>query len=158
MRVDIHDTLSKCDQCRRVGATFQGAGDTLNPLQVPSLFYRWHLDFFKMPTSKRGYGRVLVTVEALTRYAILIPTEDKASATTAHAYHQHIHGMLGSAAEIVSDGGTEFQGEFDNLLHSLLRHINRPHAQQRIPPSIKWSRRTLSPAMQKGNAETGYVG
>ena len=128
----VHDILTKCDICRRVGSTLQGAGDTLHPLKIVSLFYRWSLDYCKLPKSKRGYCRVLIAVENLTRFVVLIPLFDKEATTTAFAFRTHIYGMFGSSAEVVTDGGTEFLAEFDELLESLLidhRHSSSYHPQ-----------------------------
>ena len=128
----VHDILTKCDVCRRVGSTLQGAGDTLHPLKVVSLFYRWSLDYCKLPKSKLGYCRVLIAVENLTRFVVLIPLFDKEAITTAFAFRTHIYGMFGSSAEVITDGGSEFLAEFDELMESLLidhRHSSSYHPQ-----------------------------
>ena len=74
----VHEVLACCDRCRRVETTLQGASERLHPLPVPLLFSRWHVDFCKLPTSKNGFCRVLIAVEALTKFAVLIPTTSSA--------------------------------------------------------------------------------
>ena len=132
MARQVHDVLNQCDSCRRAHSLLQGAGDTLHPLRVASLFYRWSIDYCKMPRSKAGYTRVFIAVENLTRFIVLVPTFDKSSLSSCYAFRTHIFGMFGSCAEVVSDHGKEFEGEFDDLLDSLLidhRHSSSYHPQ-----------------------------
>lgn len=115
----VHEVLMCCDRCRRVETTLQGANETLHPLPVPLLFSRWHVDYCKLPASKVGFCRVLIAVEALTKFAVLIPTTNKSSGLTAFLFRTHVFGMFGSAAVVVTDRGQEFQAEFDELLNEL---------------------------------------
>eukprot|EP00959_Pyramimonas_sp_CCMP1952_P246686 5155877-Pyramimonas_sp.AAC.1 len=129
---DVHAVLVRCSECRKAESCLQGSGDTLHPLKVVSLFYRWHLDYLKLPRSKAGFCRVLIAVESLTRFAVFIPLTDKASATTAFTFRTHLFGLFGSCAEVVTDQGSEFKGEFEELLDELLidhRHTSAYHPQ-----------------------------
>ena len=112
----VHEILAECTHCRRIQTVLKGEKETLTPLEIVPLFYRWSLDLLKFPTSSAGYSRVLVCVENLSRYAMMIPLFDKNSATVALAFKMFVLGSFGVCAEVVTDNGTEFRGEFSRLL------------------------------------------
>jgi hypothetical protein len=95
--------------------------------------YRWGLDLFgPFPETSRGFKYVLVCIEHFTKWVEAFPLRDKSSAEV--SYHT-LHGVLsryGAPAEIVTDGGGEFQKEFDDLLFKFLvdhRHTSAHHPQ-----------------------------
>ena len=113
---EVHEVLAECTHCRRIQTVLKGEKETLTPLEIVPLFYRWSLDLLKFPTSAAGYSRVLICVENLSRYAVMIPLFDKNSATVALAFKMFVLGNFGVCAEVVTDNGTEFRGEFSRLL------------------------------------------
>jgi len=58
----------------------------------------------------------MVIIEHYTKWIELVPIRGKSSATTAYAFQQNVLSRFGASAEVVTDGGTEFQGEFQDLL------------------------------------------
>lgn len=121
MYSDIRAVLQSCKACDINKASFNAMQPTLNPLDVRGYMYRWGLDLFgPFPKSKRGHQYVLVCIEHFTKYVEAFPLVDKSSAEV--AYHV-LHGVLaryGSPAEMVTDGGGEFQGEVEDLLFKFL--------------------------------------
>jgi hypothetical protein len=96
------------------------------------LFYRWGVDLCKMPhTSEDGNKYVVVMIEHFTKWVELVPIPKKSSFYTAAA----LKGVLtrfGAPAEVLTDQGEEFQGEFAALLQKLLidhRTTSRDHPQ-----------------------------
>jgi hypothetical protein len=84
------------------------------------LFYRWGLDLCKMlHTSEDGNKYVVVMIEHFTQWVELVLIPEKSSFYTAAA----LKGVLtrfGAPAEVLTDQGEEFQGEFAALLQKLL--------------------------------------
>ena len=70
-------------------------------------------------------------VEHYTRFIILVPVPDKEAKTTAEAFTRHVLSIWGSPAEVLTDQGSEFRAEFDELLHKL--HIDHRHTQAYSP-------------------------
>ena len=62
----------------------------------------------------------MVAIEHFSKHIELIPLPDKEASTTAAAFLQHILGRFGACAEVVTDQGTEFMGEFHTLLQQAL--------------------------------------
>jgi hypothetical protein len=82
------------------------------------MFYRWGFDLAgEFPVSKRGNKYVLIAVEHFSRHIELIPLRDKTAAETAAAAAQVLCRFC-APAELVTDGGGEWEGEFDQLLSS----------------------------------------
>jgi hypothetical protein len=96
------------------------------------MFYRWGVDLCKMPfKSVSGNRYVVVMVEHFSKWIELVPIPEKTSHHTAAA----LRGVLcryGAPAEVLTDQGEEFQGEFAELLTKLLidyRLTSRDHPQ-----------------------------
>jgi uncharacterized Zn finger protein (UPF0148 family) len=62
----------------------------------------------------------MVAIEHFSKHVELIPLPDKEASTTAAAFLQHVLGRFGACAEVVTDQGTEFMGEFHTLLQQAL--------------------------------------
>ena len=94
--------------------------------------YRWGCDTCKMPVkSDNGYRRVLTMVEHFSKWVELAPLPSKDPKYTAAALRDVLT-RFGAPAEIVTDQGSEFQGEFATLLEQLMidhRETSRNHPQ-----------------------------
>jgi hypothetical protein len=84
------------------------------------MFYRWGVDLLKLPTSSAGNRYVMVAIEHYSKHIELIPLPSKEAAVTASAFAHAVLGRFGSCAEVVTDQGTEFQGEFEQLLQTAM--------------------------------------
>jgi len=62
----------------------------------------------------------MVCIEHFSKHLLLIPLPSKEPKHTASAFLAQVLGRFGSRAEVVTDGGGEFQGEFDTLLRNAL--------------------------------------
>ena len=136
MTDDVKLVLGQCMACQRIKAVFGASGnvkEALKSLPIKGFLYRWSLDYAK-PTPKAtrsGNQRVLVLIEHYTRFIILVPVTDKEAKTTAEVFTRHVLSIWGSPAEVLTDQGSEFRGEFDELLEKL--HIDHRQTQAYSP-------------------------
>jgi hypothetical protein len=118
---DVATVLSRCEHCSRVHASFTAKPEELRPIPISSMGFRWHVDTAgPLPKSAKGNKYVLVCVEAFSKYLVVVPMENDKAETT--AYH-FLHGVLAHFAapgQVVTDSGTEFEGEFAKLLEDAL--------------------------------------
>jgi hypothetical protein len=118
MHAEVAAVVRKCGVCDRVNASFGSQQPQLQPLPVEPMFYRWGFDLAgEFPVTQRGNKYVLVAVEHFSKHIELIPLRDKTTAETAAAAAQVLC-RFGAPAELVTDGGGEWEGEFDQLLTS----------------------------------------
>ena len=132
MFTQVQKEVSSCTICDRVKANFEVKDSTLKPLPIMGLFYRWGVDLCKIPfKSSSGNKYVVVMIEHFSKWIELVPIPTKKSHHTAAA----LRGVLcryGAPAEVLTDQGDEFQGEFADLLRKLLidhRLTSRDHPQ-----------------------------
>jgi hypothetical protein len=132
MYEQVRFEVRACAACDRVKASFEVRDTQLKPLPIMGLFYMWGVDLCKMPhTSEDGNKYVVVMIEHFTKWVELVPIPEKSSFYTAAA----LKGVLtrfGAPAEVLTDQGEEFQGEFAALLQNLLidhRTTSRDHPQ-----------------------------
>ena len=79
--------------------------------------FRWGIDFAgPLPKSKRGDKYILVCIENMTKWVELIALPSKSSAYEARAFLENILSRFGVPGVVLTDQGTEFQGEFQTLL------------------------------------------
>jgi hypothetical protein len=132
LHVDVAAVVRKCDVCDRVRASFNTQQAQLQPLPVEPMFYRWGVDLAgEFPVTQRGHKWVMVAVEHFSKHVELIPLRDKTAAETAAAF-AHVLCRFGAPAEVVTDGGGEFAGAFDQLLTSCFvdHRVTSPHHPQ----------------------------
>ena len=90
----------------------------------------------------------MVTIEHFTKLMDVTPIADKSAATTAQVFLEKVLCRFGSCAEVITDGGTEFAGEFDELLKmSLIDHRrtapNHPQADGLAERAVQTIKRAL---------------
>ena len=115
---DVRRCIDSCQSCSQVKASgFNSQQPVLSPLPIQGMFYRWHVDLCgPFPESKHGYKYIMVAVEAFSKHAELVPIRDKSAPEVAYAFLHNVLGRFGACAEVVTDQGTEFQAEFQDLL------------------------------------------
>ena len=75
--------------------------------------FRWGIDFAGPSIeTKQGNKYVLVCIEHFTKWVELIPLPSKSSAYVATSFLENIISRYGVPAVVLTDQGTEFQGEF----------------------------------------------
>ncbi len=83
--------------------------------------YRWSLDFTRpLPLTVQHNRYVLVMVEHFSKWIELVPSLDKSSEGIAYAFLDRVLSHFGALAEVLTDQGMEFQGEFQVLCDKAL--------------------------------------
>eukprot|EP00873_Tetraselmis_striata_P023141 jgi/Tetstr1/443405/TSEL_031418.t1 len=122
---DVARVKKACPDCDRLqhrpGGT-SGRPKAASPLDMQPLphfgmFYRWHLDLagpFEATRSRNAW--VLVMVEAASKWVELVPLRTKEAANIRQAFQERVLARFAAPGEVCTDGGTEFSGEFHELL------------------------------------------
>lgn len=127
----VADVLRNCVECDRVRSTFNSPQPELHPLPIQGLGYRWSFDLAgPLPKTERGNRYVMVGIEHFSKWCILAPLAGKQSELTAQVLLDRVLSVWGAPAVVLTDQGTEFEGEFDVLCHKALidhRTTSRDH-------------------------------
>ncbi|KAJ9520169.1 hypothetical protein QJQ45_030084, partial [Haematococcus lacustris] len=121
LAADAQAVVARCTACDRVKAAFNAKSPELHSLPIRALFYRWGVDLCgPFIPSRSGHKYIMVCIEHLSKWVEIILIPNKEATTTASAFAHHVLGRYGACAEVVTDGGTEFQGAFAELLQRAL--------------------------------------
>jgi transposase InsO family protein len=130
---DVREALKRCNLCARARATFNARTPRLQPLPICGLFYRWGVDLFgPLPAGSEGHRYVMVAIEHLSKHIELVPLRDKTSGSTAQAFAACVLGRFRAPAEVLTDRGSEWGGQFEELLLQCMidhRHTSANHPQ-----------------------------
>jgi transposase InsO family protein len=150
---DSAEAVRRCAVCDRSKASYNVRPAELSPLPIQGPGYRWHVDLAgPLPPTPQGHVYVLIAVDAFTKWVEAVPIPDKSSATTADAFLFHVLSRQGACAEVVSDQGKEFSGDFEELLvncgidHRMTSH-DHPQANgqaERMVQTIKAALRRMA--------------
>ena len=148
---DVRDVLKHCTACDKVRANFKSMQPVLHPLEVKGLMYRWGLDLFgPYPASTRGNKYVLVCIEHFSKWIEVFPLQNKTADEIAYYLLHGVIARFGAPAEILTDGGGEFEGAVSKLL--LLHLIDRRTTSSNHPQANGLAERvigTLKRGLQK---------
>ena len=110
------------------------------------LGYKWSLDFAGplLPTS-RGAKYVLVMVEHFSKWIELVALPQNSSELAAAAFLDRVLARFGAPAEVLTDQGREFLGDFEELCTQALidhRTTSRDHPEadslaERVVQTVK---------------------
>jgi len=157
MGLAVAQVLSQCKFCDRVRSSFNAQVPELRPLPICGLFYRWGVDLCgPFPETPRGNKYVMVAIEHYSKWCELVCLPSKAAGVTAAAFAAEVLTRFGSCAEVLTDQGSEWKGEFAELLQSsLIDHretsSHRPQADGLAERMVQ----TLKAALQKLCGEEG---
>lgn len=99
------------------GQPIQASPLDLKPLPHYGLMFRWHIDFAGPFEESRDRNRyVLVMVEAASKWVELVALPAKEPRLVRRAFMERVLARFAAPAEVCSDGGSEFKGEFQELL------------------------------------------
>ena len=154
------EVVASCELCDRVTASFNTESPVLTPLPIEGLFYRWGVDLCgPFPTSSRGNRYVAVMIEHFSKTVVLEPLVSKEAKHTCYAFEHGVLSRYGACAELVTDQGTEFQGEFQacmarNFIDHRTTSPNHPQADglaERCVQTLKRSIRRYVEEQQETN-------
>jgi transposase InsO family protein len=129
-----------------VRASFNAPTPQLHPLPIMGLGYRWSLDFARpLPLTIQHNRYVLVMVEHFSKWIELVPSPDKSSEGVTYAFLDRVLNHFGAPAEVLTNQGTKFQGEFQVLCDKVLidhRTTSRDHPEadglaERVVQTVK---------------------
>ena len=102
-----------CDTCARVKASFLPQNVVLQPLPIMGMFHRWSVDLEGLFTqSEYGNYYIIVMIEHFSKWVEVVAIPSKESCETARVFRQYVLCRCGAPAEVLTDQGTEFRGEF----------------------------------------------
>jgi transposase InsO family protein len=156
MKEEVHEVLSHCALCDRARAAFNARPAKLTPLPIRALFYRWHVDLAgPLETTESGNKYVMICIEAFSKHLELIPLPDKQSATVSLAFLDRVISHFGCPAEVVTDQGTEYAGQFAELLRTCfidhrVTSPNHPAANGLAERAVQTTKRALRKLVESG--------
>ena len=127
---DTAAVVKHCEHCQRVKASFSQPSEQLRPLPIAGLFYRWGVDLAgPFPMSKSGSLYAMIMVEHYSKHLLVVGIPNKEAHTTRAVFLVNVIGRYGSCAEVVTDGGREFEASFSALLTELFidHRITQPN-------------------------------
>ncbi|CAI5474225.1 unnamed protein product [Closterium sp. Yama58-4] len=117
MRGDIKAWVGPCELCSRNKAELERGREELHSLPIRGIGFRWSLDLAgEMPLSRRGKRFILIMIEHGSKWVEVRALPSKSSARIAEAFEDQVLTRFGACGEVLTDQGTEFLGEFENLL------------------------------------------
>jgi hypothetical protein len=98
-------------------------------------------------------------VEHFSKWIELVPSPDKSSEGVAYAFLNRVFSHFGALAEVLTDQGTELQGEFQVLCEKVLidhRTTSRDHLE--ADGLAECVVQTMKRALRKYGLQKGYLG
>jgi site-specific DNA-cytosine methylase len=125
MTLDIKRVIAGCKVCQRAkasGPPVQRDMQTISPDHF-GIFHRWGIDHaVELPTSSNGNKHCLLCIDYYSKWIEAIPVKDLEAETTLQAFLLHVIARYGMPAEVISDNGTAFKGEFRDFCTRRLIH------------------------------------
>ena len=116
---DVVRVLSTCPHCRQVNTSFGTPPNTLHTLPIKGFMYRWSCDLAgPLPTTVHNNTYLFIAIEHFTKTIVVAAIPEKSAVHTATAFLSHVIGRFGACAEVVTDQGGEWLGQFHELCES----------------------------------------
>ena len=141
--------LRQCQVCSRVRASFDVPSTSMTSTPINGLFYAWGVDTSgPFPLSKRGNTYIMHAIEYFSGVLILEPMPNKEARNTAYAFKHGVLERFGACAQVLTDNGTEYQGDFHALLgECFIDHRqsspNHPQANGLVERSVQTIKQAL---------------
>ncbi len=159
LKRDVEAIVTGCEACDVVAGRGTPVAGALNPLPVNGLFYRWGVDLCG-PFTKTAMGHkfVMVCVEYFSKYAVFVPLGSKGAKHTAFTFLHHVLGRFGAPAEVCTDQGSEWKGEFaqlllDTLTDHRMTSAAHPEANGLTERAVQTCQRALSRMMRTNSGK-----
>jgi hypothetical protein len=146
---DVSKVVGQCAICDRQRAQFDQPTQELQPLTISGLFFRWGVDTSgPYAVTRRGNRYIMHAVEYFSALLILEPMPSKEAKETAYAFQHGVLERFGACAEVVTDNGGEYEGEFQRMLSAnfidhRLTSPNHPQANGLAERSVGTVKRAL---------------
>jgi hypothetical protein len=158
MQLQVQALVAQCVVCDYVRASFNAPMPQLQPLPIMGLGYRWSLDFAgPFLVTPRHNKYVLVMIEHFSKWIELVALPDKFSEGAVYSFLERVLSHFGAPAEVLTDQGREFLGEFQMLCEQAMidhRTTSRDHPEadglaERMVQTVKRGLRKYS--LKKGH-------
>jgi hypothetical protein len=97
------------------------------------MFYRWSCDLAgKLPQTSRGNVYIMIMIKHFSKWVELVALLNKSSHSTNQTFLQQVLSNFRACVECLTNQGSEFRREFQDLLdHALIDHhrTSRDHPQ-----------------------------
>lgn len=160
LMADVEKVVRSCHLCDRARVAFGPRTAQLHPLPIRGPFYRWGVDLFGPlpPTAGTNSTYVMLAICHFTKHLVAVPIPSKEAVQVAMAFALHVLAPFGGPGEVVTDGGSEFKGEFADLMAmALVDHRvtspNHPQADGLAERAVQTVKRSLRKMVERtGNA------
>ena len=116
MRKDVATVVGRCAVCDRMRKQFNRMSPNLSPLIIKGLFHRWGIDLCgPFPLSPHLNRYCCVMIEHYSKQVEIVAISEKEPSTIARVFLDRVICQYGCCAEVISDNGGEFKGEFAEL-------------------------------------------
>ena len=162
MRAQVETVLRECAVCDLSNARGTMRPAQLYPLEIKGLFYRWGVDLAgPLAKTSDGYQYCMIAIEHFSKHIEVIPLLDKTADRVAAAFAD-VLARFGAPAEVLTDNGGEFAGEFAALLERCFidpRHTspNHPQADGAAERIVKVVKESLRKACYEAADPTAWI-
>ena len=116
MEQEVTAFVQNCNACQRMAVKFDYQPEELHPIPVKGIIHRIHIDLKgPLPVTKLGHKYIALAVDSLSKWPEAMPLRDKSSASTSY-FLMDLLARHGCPSLVVTDNGTEFEGDFARLL------------------------------------------
>eukprot|EP00253_Pinus_taeda_P004691 PITA_04691 len=119
---DCITAVRSCHACQIFDSKTRRPPAPLQPVVAVGPFTKWGIDFMTCnPTSTRGHGYIIVTVDYFTKWAEVMPTLNNSSEMAPLFFFNHVVSRFGVPQAIVTDHGSHFRNHMMVDLAAKLR-------------------------------------
>jgi hypothetical protein len=160
MQQQVQALVARCMVCNRVRASFNALMPHLQPLPIMGLGYRWSLDFVgPLPMIPRYNKYVLVIIEHFSKWIELVALLDKFNEGAAYSFLDRVLSHFGAPAEVLTDQGREFLGEFQILCEqSMIDHSTTSRDHPEADGLAECMVQTVKRGLRKYSLKKGHHG
>ena len=148
---DCRQYIRSCVPCKLQNAKFSEP-QTMQSIPIcDQSFHRVGIDLVgPLQTSAFGNKYIIVCMDYLTKWCEVAAVPDKTAQTVADFFFENVIARHGCPKEVLSDNGSEFKGEFGQLLQAC--HIDHRHTSPNHPAAnglVEHFNGTLVTALRK---------
>ena len=115
----VKEVVSACPECKLMRHSFAEPVE-MTPIPVKYAFHKVGIDLVgPLQVTSAGNKYIVTCIDYLSKWVEARALPDKTSKQVAHFFYADIVCRHGTPAEVISDQGGEFQGDFQDLLDRL---------------------------------------
>jgi transposase InsO family protein len=159
MYAQVRNIIARCEQCDRVKTSFSSQQLTLFPLPIQSMFYCWSCDLVgELLLNSKGNVYIMVMIDHFSKWVELVALPDKSSHNISQTFLQQVLSRFGASVKCLTDQGSKFKGEFQDLLDNAFINHHRtsrdhPQANGLVERMVQTYKKGLRKICLTGNKE-----